>query len=102
MLYVPVNANAWRLDWGYAEHLEKMLRRINADYQVSAQVRAFSRQDAPMYQFVLLKWGASMTHPHDRKREELLVTHDIKQMESALLMLISVEKEEQMNQSVRS
>jgi hypothetical protein len=92
-LYVPVNANAWQWAWEEVEYLEKMLRRLNPNYQVGAERRMFELQDLPEYRFVLLKWGAYNPNDTTRTREVLLETHDIQQMASALKMLISIEKE---------
>jgi hypothetical protein len=80
------------LAWEEAEHLERVLRRINIDYQVGAERRMFSSDELPVYRFVLLKWSEDPIL-HARIRKEVFVTDDIQQMISALKMLISVEKE---------
>ena len=90
MLYAKVNANAWPLGWEQIEYLEKMLRRLNASYQVIAERRMFELQDHPEYRFVLLKWERTSMK---NKGTIVLETHDIQQMVSALTMLISIEKE---------
>jgi hypothetical protein len=96
MLYAPVNANAWRRAWEEVEYLEKMLRRLNSNYQVGAERRMMgSRIDLPEYRFVLMKWGPLVASAFaERMREVLLETHDIDHMASVLKMLISVEKEQ--------
>lgn len=90
MLYAKVNANAWPLGWEQIEYLEKMLRRLNASYQVIAERRMFELQDHPEYRFVLLEWVRTSMN---NKGTIVLETHDIQQMVSALKMLISIEKE---------
>ncbi len=94
MLYAPVNADAWQWAWEEVEYLNKVLRHLNANYQVIAERRMFELQDHPEYRFVLLKWGLYNHNTMTRKREVLLETHDIDHMASVLKMLISVEKEE--------
>lgn len=89
MLYAPVNANAWLLEWKELEYLEKKLRRLNSSYQVITERRMFELRDVPEHRFVLVKWH----NPKARGREVVLETHDIKQMVSALVMLISIEEE---------
>jgi len=95
MLYAPVNASAWKLAWEEIEWLEKKLRRLmhlGYQYQVIAERRMFELQDHPEYRFVLLKWSHDPS-TFEKKREEVLVTHDVDHMASVLKMLISVEGE---------
>jgi hypothetical protein len=94
MLYVPVNANAWKLAWEEIEWLEKKLRRLNFIYQVIVERRMFELQDHPEYRFVLLKWNGVGHKTLPRTREVLLETHDVDHMTSVLKMLISVEGEQ--------
>jgi hypothetical protein len=93
MLYAPVNKRAmWMLAWEELEYLEKELRRINANYQVSAEQRMFESQDLPAHRFVLLKWDVNPKNL-ERKREVVLETHDVQHMASVMKMLLSIEKE---------
>ena len=80
----------WMLAWEEIEYLEKELRRINANYQLGAEQRMFAFEDFPEYRFVLMKWNRD-PNTLEKKREEVLVTHDVQHMASVLKMLISIE-----------
>jgi hypothetical protein len=96
-MYAPIERRQLHglpLGFEKLEWLEKKLKSLDATYQLVIARRMFDVAYMEEYQFTLISWENNPT-VWEKKRCVLLETTDLKQMESALFMLINTEVENQ-------